>query len=313
MPKLNRTPPSTPIIESQRASSSPNITVTSMDAEFVNLTQRSKRPRSETSPSNELSDFKEEIRAMLTKWNSDQETNLKNFTAKITMELAELKLQNEKLQTIRSEIEESAGLMNVKYEEIKTRMTKLECERSDQRKHIDSLERQIQDMQENSRSAVIELRNVPSKKQENGNDLVNMVVDVCKPLQVTVEPSQIRDIYRVQGKQGPTKQIVAEFHSVTIKNNILQAARDFNKGKINKEKINSGHIGFVGECVPIYIADRLPARSRQLFYEARKFAKSKEFQYCWSANGKIFLRKKEGDKSIRIHSEKCFLDLHTQE
>ena len=309
MHKSNRTPPSTPRIEVQRAISNPDIAVISMDAEFVNSSQRSKRPRSESSPTNELGEFKEEIRAMLTKWNTSQEANLKNFTTKITMELAELKLQNEKLQNIRSEIEDSASLINEKYEEIKTRMTKLECERSEQRKHIDSLEKQIQDMQEHRRSAVIELRNIPLREQENSKDLVNVVIDVCKPLQIIVEPSQIRDIYRVQGKQGPTKQIVAEFHSVTVKDNILLGSRNFNKGKHATEKLNSGHIGLRGERVPIYIAERLPARSRQLFYEARKFAKSQNFLYCWSNNGKIFLRRKEGQKSIRIHSEKCFLDI----
>lgn len=314
MPKTNRTPPSTPRMEVQRAISNPGIVVTPTDAEFVNTSKRSKRPPSESSPTNDLENFKEEIRAMLTKWNADQEANLKNLTTKITMELAELKLQNEKLQNIRLEIEESASLMNEKYEEIKTKMTKLECERSEQRKHIDNLEKQIQDLQEHRRSAVIELRNIPPREQENCNDLVKTVVDVCKPLQITVEPTQIRDIYRVQGKQGPSKQIVAEFHSVMMKNNILHAARNFNKGKPATEKLNSGHIGSIGERVPIYIADRLPARSRQLFYEARKFAKSQEYQYCWSADGKIFLRKKEGEKPIRIQSEKCFLDiLHVQD
>ncbi|KAJ8710489.1 hypothetical protein PYW08_009004 [Mythimna loreyi] len=313
MNKVIRTPPSTPRIEVQRAISNPEIADIPMDAEFVNLSQRTKRPRSESSPTDELRDFKEEIRTMLTKWNAKQETNLKSFTDKITKEIAELRSQYEKLQTIKLEIEESAGLINEKYEEINTKMKKLESERYEQRKHIDSLEKQIQDMQEHRRSAVIELRNIPPKEQENCNDLVKTVIDACKPLQITIEPSHIRDIYRVQGKQGPSKQIVAEFHSVTAKNNILLAARNFNKGKHAADKLNSGHIGLKGERVPIYIAERLPARSRQLFYEARKFAKAQNFEYCWSTNGKVFLRKKEGDKSIRINSEKCFHEiLHAQ-
>lgn len=315
MPKLKRTPPSTPRIEVQRSISNPEIADIPVDAEFVNSSQRTKRPRSESSPTNELGDFKEEIRAMLSKWNAKQENNLKSFTDKITKELAELRSQNEKLQSIKLEIEKSASLIDEKYEEINTKMKKLESERYEQRKHIESLEKQIQDMQEHRRSAVIELRNIPTKEHESCNDLVKTMIDVCKPLQIAVEPSHIRDIYRVQGKHGPSKQIVAEFHSVTAKNNILLAARNFNKGKHATEKLNSGHIGLTGECVPIYIAERLPTRSRQLFYEARKFAKAHQFAYCWSASGKVFLRKKEGDKSIRINSEKCFpeiLHAHTQ-
>lgn len=118
------TPPYNPTIEVQRASSNPNITGTLTEPEFVNITKRSKRPRSESSPTNELGDFKEEIREMLTKWNADQKATLKNFMSKITTELAELKLQNEKLRNIRSEIEASASLMNENYEEMKSQLVK---------------------------------------------------------------------------------------------------------------------------------------------------------------------------------------------
>ncbi|KAJ8737596.1 hypothetical protein PYW08_000191 [Mythimna loreyi] len=308
MSLVKRTPPSTPKIEVQRASSNPNITDKTRDADLFNITQRSKRPRSESSNSNanELENFKTEIREMLTEWKSDQDASLKTFMSKITHELSELKLQNEKLQDIKIEIQESASLINEKYEEVKLRLDKLENERSEHRKYINKLEMQLKDIQESRRSAVIELRNIAHTEKEDNSHLIKTFVGACTALEVPVDQTEIRDIYRLQGKHGPSKQIIVELHSVTKKNNILSALREFNKGKANTEKLNSGHIGLTGERFPIYIADRPPASIRQLFYETRKFSKSQGYQFCWLANDKIFLRKREGEKSVRIESTQCF-------
>ncbi|KAJ8714448.1 hypothetical protein PYW07_002673 [Mythimna separata] len=193
MPKLKRTPPpsqSTSTTQVQRASSIPNFATPPNESEFINIQQRSKRTCSElspagpSSPTSELDDFKEEIRSMLNKWNKNQESALQNFMSKITQELTELRAQNEELQNIRTDIEESARLINANYEDIRTRMGRLESERSEQRKHIDQLEKQIQDMHANHRSAVIELRNIAPKDKENEGDLADIVLGVCGSLAV---------------------------------------------------------------------------------------------------------------------------------
>lgn len=309
---LRRTPPTTPQTAVQHSTSSPNVNITATDpvTDFVNTSKRStKRLCSESSPKNDLSEFKEEIRALLTKWNREQETTLKNFMSKITLDLADLKSQHENLQRVKADIEESANLMNFQYEEIRSRIISLEKERSEQCTYINKLECKIQDLQAYQRSAFIELRNIPIKEKEVANDLVKLITNAGKLLQVQIEPAQIRDVYRTQSKQGLSKQVVAELHSITQKNQLLQAARDFNKGKPRSQKLNSELLGVPGECVPIYISDRLPLSLRQLFYETRKFASANDFNYCWTSNGKIFLKKREGDKPIRIISNKNFLEL----
>lgn len=309
MPKLKRTPPSTPQIEVQRCHSNPNIPETANEPEFINFTKRMKRPRSESTPSSELSEFKEEIREMLAKWNGNQESTLKKIMSKITAELSEIKAQNEEIKRIKAEIEESASLMSIKYEEMKSRMVKLETERSEQHLYINQLEKKIQDVQECQRSSTIELRNIPIKKEETYEDLIKIISDTGNALNIQVEQAEVRDVYRMQSKQGPTNQIIFELCSVTKKHKMLQAARQFNKGKSNGLKLNSALIGLPGESAPVYISDRLPFSSRQLFHQARKFAKSHNFSFCWISYGKIFLRKKEGDKPVRIISEKTLTEL----
>lgn len=313
MPKVKITQSSSqsaPMNEEQCASPTPNIATPPCESEYINAQQRStKRPCLDFSPTSEFDDFKEEMRAMLAKSNLKQEKIVENFMSKITLELTELRTQNEELRNIRTDLEESAKLMNSKYEDIRISMSRLDGERSEQRKYIDQLEKQIQDMHGNHRPAVIELRNISTKEKENVSDLAEIVMDVCRSLAVEVKPEEIRDVYRVQSKQGPSKQIVAEFQSVIAKNTVLRAVRDFNKGKPPSEKLNSEHAGITGERTPIYVAERLPATARKLFYDARKFAKSNGYQYCWIANGKIFIRKKEGEKPVLIISESSFQNL----
>lgn len=71
MPNVRRTPSTTPKAEVQRALSNPNIPGVSAEFEFGNKTKRSKRPRSDCSPSDEFKNFKDEMRELLNNWKSD--------------------------------------------------------------------------------------------------------------------------------------------------------------------------------------------------------------------------------------------------
>lgn len=64
-----------------------------------------------------------------------------------------------------------------------------------------------------------------------------------------------------------------------------------------------------GDRRPIYVAEYLPPSSRRLFFAAREFAKLKEFKFCWTNNGNVFLRKNEGDKQILIKTEQTLREL----
>lgn len=134
--------------------------------------------------------------------------------AKVTSELSELKMQNVRLQSVKSEVETSMELVNVKYEDVKSKLVKLESERCEQINHIGKLEKRIQDLQRLHRPSIIELRNVPTKENESSIDLISMLVSACNSLQLKLEPTEIRDIHRSKNRQGPSKQIIVELHSV---------------------------------------------------------------------------------------------------
>lgn len=302
MPKTQRTPPK----EIQHSASNPDITNASQDMEFLNITSRAKKPRIDLH-SSELQDFRDEIREMLSSWKKDQEQILH----KLSSDVAEVKLQNEKIHNCYLEMEKSLVFTNAKYEEIKSSVEDLGKERRNILNLIDDLERKILDMQVSTRSSTIEIRNLlPAEK--NVPPSPSLIVDTCKALNIDILPSDVRDVYSIPNKEGDKRSLIAEFQTVALKNNVLAAVRKFNKNRDKSEKLNSGHLGFSGTRTPIYISDRLSGTTRKLFFESRAFANANGFKFCWTANGKVLLRKEEGLKSIIIKSKHCLEKLGLQ-
>lgn len=302
MPRLPRSPPTTPLpeIEKQLLFSTPTET------ESSNITARAKRLRPEFSPECEWKSFEDKILGLLTKWKSEQDT----LFEKITSEIIEIKNQNAEIKKTNCETLKSIEILNKDYECIKSSLQKLEKENSEQRVYILELEKKVVDLQRCSRSANIEIRNVPASDKESTAHLISTVNKICSTILPSSNVSlELRDVYRLPGKKGINRPIVAEFKSVPVKNQVLEAARTFNKGLPQAEKLNTGHIGVPGALKTIYIDEHLPGSLRQLFYEARVFARNNSYQYCWCRNGKIYLRKEERSESALIKSANCLKKL----
>lgn len=119
----------------------------------------------------------------------------------------------------------------------------------------------------------MELRNIPSKDKESYNDLTAIVEAIGKAVQLKIEPSEIRDVYRLPGRPENNKMLIAEFHKVATKNTFLSAVRQFNLNRSFTDKLNSSLIGVRGNPIPIFVGEHLPASMRKLFFQTREFAK----------------------------------------
>lgn len=312
MPRVQRSPPTTPLAETHRARSSPDMTDSQKESEtdFVNRTTRNqpnKRLRPDFSPENpaDPQSFEEKIMNMLTTWKKEQDKMLKSLSS----DILEVKQQNREIQKSNSEIEKSIEYINKEYENMRQLIGNMEKDRAEQCTYIAELERKVLDLQNSCRPATIEIRNVPFKEAETSKELTSIVIKTCNAIQADVNESQIRDVYRLPGKKELNRPIVAEFLTVPIKNKVLGASRAFNKDRATKDKLNTGHIGYTGIQKPIYVAEHLPTSMRKLFYEARNFANTNTYKFCWFQNGKIFVRKREGDKSIVISSMSSLTEL----
>lgn len=294
MSKVIKTPSGSGVQHALSDSDVSNIATEISTPSFIS--HRNKRQR--LSSEEQLASFKEEIKIMLDEWKDTQNILLNKLVA----ELAEIKKQNTEIKHSNDEIEKSLIFMNNQYEEMRKKVDNLEGERKQHLLRIATLESSLEDIQRTSKSSSIELRNIPiSSEKESKTDLSKIVLNTCKLLDVNVQEAAIRDVFRVNSKSGKGT-IVAEFTSVILKHNVIQGIKSYNKHHPN-QRLNSADIGFAGQQTPIYISEALTSKGRRLFFVARDVAKTKEYKFCWTANGKIHLRKDIGAPRIEIKDE----------
>lgn len=318
MPRVRRTPPpETPKAVLTMSDTDIPQLLSSGPSDNVNAASRSnKRPRACFSPGTELQDFKSEIHQMLRSWKEEQQAYLTKFCDdhtfslnKLVSELAEIRRQNLEIQKSHLEFEKTLNFISIQYDDMLKQTNALQKEKELLRETVRNLDTKIHDLQRLSRPSSIEIRNIPVREGEAAADLHTIITKVGSSVNVSLNNTHVRDVYRLPGKPGSVRPIVAEFSTVSTKNELLAAVRDYNKKHPNDDRINTQTIGLAGEPRPIYISEHLSAGSKKLFFAAKEFAKLKGYVFCWTTNGNIFLRKIAGAKPILVKSEQTLHDL----
>ncbi|CAG4943385.1 unnamed protein product [Colias eurytheme] len=151
---------------------------------------------------------------------------------------------------------------------------------------------------------MIEIRNIPPTPAATA-DLLSVVNKTCDSLDVPIQLSDIKDVSKIINKfnqKKPSATVLVDFTTISIKNKILSKVKEFNKTNTHN-KFNSQHIGIPGPVVPIYITESLTAKTRKLFYLARQFANVHGYKFCWTTNGRVYMRKTDGGQHIHIKEE----------
>lgn len=317
---VRRSPVSTPTTAVEHTLSDTDLnTLQLTDVSFVNV-KRNKRFRTvQRSPPEIEQNDNHDILELLNTWKTDFQTKLdemynrqNKLITQLSAEITELKTQNSKIQKTNDDIAQSMSFINSQYEEIKSSLGLLQKERLDHKRCIENLERRVLDLQLKTRSSSIEIRNIPQAEKETDLDLKNMICEIGQAIGTSISPSDLRDIYRLPGKVGIVRPVVAEFQTVQMKLNTIAAVREYNKNRRSEEKLNTEIIKVPGKRQAVYVSDCLPMSSKKLFYQAREFSKRHNFKYCWTLNGNIYLRKTEGENQILVSSEKTLLDLQNK-
>lgn len=249
----------------------------------------------------DLQDFKEEIRGMFSNFVIDQNTKLQALQHSLT----DIQTQN---NTFHSFIETISDKYDELYNEIKT----LREERKENKLYIKQLENRIENIERNSCSSKLEIRNVPVlTAKESKEDLIKTLQGIGELLNLQIQTSVVKDVYRGFAKPEKVKPIIVEFNSVLLKENIIKNAKKDSKTGVRA--LNTTRLKIKGPEKPIFIGECLTTKARRLFFLSRDFAKTYGYSYCWTSYGKIYLRKKEGLPQIRIEDEADLNKLKTIE
>ncbi|CAH2088400.1 unnamed protein product [Euphydryas editha] len=131
-----------------------------------------------------------------------------------------------------------------------------------------------------------------------------MMTCLSKNINLDFCPRDIKDIFRIKARNESENSppIIVELGSTILKTDMLKKTKDFNIK--NKCKLQAKHLGFTtNEDTPVYLSEQLTAKGARLFFLSRDLVKTKKFKYCWTAFGRVFVRKDDASKIICIQNE----------
>lgn len=266
---------------------------------------RQKRQRNnETSPSSlQIDEFKSDMKELIRSIISEQKKDLEGINNNLM-----------EIQQTNSNIDKSIGILTAQNEEFRKKIQQLESQSQQNREYIAILEDKVEDLQRISRKTSIELKNVPKKADESRNDLINMVMTMSNSINMNMVERDITDIFRLKGKSDKIKNptIIVEFGSSILRTDFLKKSKDFNTK--NNSKLQAKDLGHTTEVdTPVFVAEQLTSKGARLHFLARDLAKTQKYKHCWVSFGRVFVRKNDTSKIIKIQHEAQVQNLLQQE
>ena len=257
--------------------------------------QRVKRSRDEmeNTVATQLNEFKEEIKKMLTIFTEKQGSEIKKINSTL-----------KDIQKANTSIQQSIEFLSAQNNELKVTINHLEKQSVEDKKCIALLESKIEEIQVGSRKSNLVIKNVPRKKDESKEDLLEMSMCLFQTLECNIGKQEIKDIYRVRGKSSEKQNtpIVVETGSTILKTEILKMAKAFNIK--HQHKLRCKHMGFkTQEDIPVFISEHLTPKGSRLHFLARDLTKSGLYKFCWTSFGKVYVKKNETSPTINIKTE----------
>lgn len=234
---------------------------------------------------------------------SDIKKMFSAFTAEQDRKYAVLQTSVNEIKEQNLEIYKSLEFLSNKYEEMRETQKMLEKQQKETNNYVSELEKKVELLERRSRIATLEIRNVPKvNPKESKQDLRDTIKEMSSILNTNICDVDIKDTYRINTKTEKQKSIIVEFMSVRAKEDLLQSLKTYNRLHKN-DKFNTGLIGVKGPSQPIYIAEYLTFKAKKLYFLARDYGKNSNFNFCWTTNGIVYLREKEGSPVFKIGCE----------
>lgn len=158
---------------------------------------------------------------------------------------------------------------------------------------VSALEEKNQYLEQAERISHLELHGLTEHVAEN---LVSVVVQTGKVAGVSIAESDLKWVGRV----GPTTEaslkprpVLVKFAQHDVKNDLLRAVR-------KRRGIKLQELGYAGDNHNVFVSENLTKYYRDIFREARKL---ENYQFTWTSNCRIYVRKDKDSKPILIKSK----------
>lgn len=166
---------------------------------------------------------------------------------------------------------------------------------------VEDLKATINTMEQRDRLLNLEVFGVPERKSEA---VTEVVLSIARAVGVPLVSTDVVSAVRIPTRNtaGLPKPIIVKFHSLDKRDAILTAVRK-NRG------IKTNEIGMQGDPRQIHVNEHLTPANKTLLKDTKLKAKELGFRYCWTRNGRVFVRQGDNFPPIRINRTSQLLTL----
>lgn len=172
--------------------------------------------------------------------------------------------------------------------------------------HVTCLKKENNDRDQFGRLNNVEITGVPLRSGEN---LRTIFHNICTKVGFALDQSDIDCIHRIRVFSTEAKQqnlrppsIIVRFTRRARRDELLAAARA-------RRGITTADAGLDGPSINVYLNEHLTPANKLLLKRAREVKSELNYAYVWVKECKIFLRKNDTSRVIRIVSESDLLKL----
>lgn len=222
--------------------------------------------------------------------------NIQANVAKILNENQELRKDIESLKESIQFSDEQVAIVKKENEELVQKNNVLESKVYDLEQRVRNLEFDHDTLEQYTRKFNVEVHGIPECEGEN---LADIIIKIGQKISVDITSQDIDIVHRLRKKTPTTKPIIVRFTSYRKKREFYQARFNLKTTKIS-EIIESVQHEVEAK---IYINENLTQRRQELLAKARKMRKAKKLVRVWTADGKLFVRKTEESRPVRISED----------
>lgn len=242
----------------------------------------------EVSIRDEMQSFQNSIMTMMETWFAKQDEKFTRF-------LQDFDDVKRTIEFISKNYED----LNKKTQDIDRRVVFLEQkldETQNCRQQVGALEAKIDTLEQQARCCNVEICNLPEKKGENLNTILQ---DIASAVKQPIAQHDVISIHRVpQGTPNSSrpKNVVVKFCNRLTRDNFITAAR-------RTKGLTTADLNVAGRPQKVYINEHLTLRNKILFREVRDTAKKYQFAYVWIKHGTILVRKNDTSSVFAIRTK----------
>lgn len=217
---------------------------------------------------------------------------LKQMSEQISDFKASMNFYNAQFETLKSSLEQKESII----QKLQAENERLSTTSTEHAMRLSLVEQSI-------RVNNVEINGIPEHKTEN---VVTTIIQLAKTVGEPLEDGDILHATRVAKLNPESKtprSMVVKLRTPRLRDNLIAAVINFNKNKKPQDKLNSSHLGIVGDIrSPVYVSEHLCPVNKQLHAATRKLAKELGYKFVWVRNGRVFVRKDVPHPAILIRN-----------